>query len=701
MKKYFTKIISLMIVTVLAMFTLSGCQLIVVNAERDMAQDIAVVEIDPALREVVKKKDLVSAYNSEGYYYVEYQGYDSEEVYTTLLEGIIKNKILIQQARISLTDTSLDKDGNPVGYFAKAKKTVESTEAGVIKTSTDYMLGETKNYKGDAFTTVTKTDSLDKFLTKYEYERINYAILSSIKQLVDNYKEADHDHKHDAYEAFKGEVRTVLSMTPEKLYNEYEMQNDEEAKVITKDSDFYKSFAKIIKDAKLNIDVDSYVYDVEKVENKTKFDLAYDTYKAYNDNFDLNEEGDRSAVTKLIRDLKKLGFVSGSFNKVPSTKDDFLAIAYFNDTLQSQYESEVINKYKNALQNDEEKKLADDKALYQAYKNVYNSQKAKYENDYSAYETALSNASDTNIVFYHPEVVDGKYGYVLNLLIGFSDEEKAIYDAVAESPKLTATQKSAALSNLLTHLTAKDLRSSWVESNYGKFEKGTFTFDERYVKTPALQTYVGTILGEEEYTYHDSYDNEVIGHTYKAVKGTEISFVKFYNDYLANTELMGFSKQTDVAKLNGHSGKIDLTDKKVEIFKDLMFAYSTDPGSLSEGKGYLYSPKTSKTQYVPEFADAAKRVIDSGKGAYEIVATEYGYHIIVCSEVISASTLISETEFTANVNNKDHVAYKFKEYQKDLFIADNVTKITDKFFKDKLSTVVYYESNYEDLISKK
>ena len=72
-----------MIVTVLAMFTLSGCQLIVVNAERDMAQDIAVVEIDPALREVVKKKDLVSAYNSEGYYYVEYQGYDSEEVYTT------------------------------------------------------------------------------------------------------------------------------------------------------------------------------------------------------------------------------------------------------------------------------------------------------------------------------------------------------------------------------------------------------------------------------------------------------------------------------------------------------------------------------------------------------------------------------------------------------------------------------------------
>ena len=561
------------------------------------------------------------------------------------------------------------------------------------------MLGETRNHNNDLFSEVKKTDSLDKFLTAYEYERINYAILSSVKQLVDNYKDGNDHEAHDPYEVFQGEVRTILSVAPETLYDEWEMKNDAEGKVITKDSDFYKSFAKIIKDAGLQdtIKIDEYV------ANKTKYDLAYDTYKKYNETFALNEDEDKTAITKLVRDLKKLGFISGSFNKIPVNKDDFLAISYFGDTLQSQYESEVITKYKNALQNDEEKKLADDKALYQAYVNVYNSQKAKYANDYSAYETALSNASDTNIVFYNPEVADGKYGYVLNLLIGFSDEEKAIYDAVAESPKLTATQKQKALESLLTYLTAKDLRSSWVESNYGEYKDGVFTFGDRYVKTPALQTYQGIIMGAEPYTYHDSYDEEVEGHSYKSVKGNKVSFVNFFNNIVASN--MGFATETTVSKLNGHSGKIDLTDEKLDTFKDLMFAYSTDPGSLSESKGYLYSPKTSKTTYVKEFADAAKRVVNAGKGAFEIVATEYGYHIILCSEVISASTLISWEDFSAGINgtDKNHVAYKFKEYQKELFIADNVTKITDKFFKDKLSKpwVDYYESNYEDLIPKK
>ena len=138
-------------------------------------------------------------------------------------------------------------------------------------------------------------------------------------------------------------------------------------------------------------------------------------------------------------------------------------------------------------------------------------------------------------------------------------------------------------------------------------------------------------------------------------------------------------------------------------FKDLVFAYSTDGGSLQDNYGYVYSPKTSKDTYVPEFAAAAERAVNKGVGAYEVVPTRYGYHIILCTKVINpTATNIDITTFKAQANdssNKDTIPYLFKEYQKDALVLDNVSKITETFFKNSLeSAVKYYTEIYEDLI---
>ena len=675
MKKFFAKILSCTLAAVMALFVLNGCALITTNTERDMAQVIATVAVDEALKEDVYKRELVSAYNSQGYYYVEYQGMTEKEAYETMLEDIVKNRILKQQAKLAFTGaTSI----NTVGYFAQANAVLDAD-----KSSYDHVLSG-NNWSGKKFVDVTKTDSLDQFMTEFEYYSIQYDVLSSIRALVDGYKEEEDEHKHDAYETFQGEVRATLTASNEESGNEWEMLYDEEIKVVDKDGDFYKTLAKINKDAKLNLDLSVYT---------TKYDLALAVYKAYVQNFTLVD--DRAELNKIIRDLKKLGFITSdeASRKTPITKEEILDLTYFEDALNIQYENMLIDKYDLALQNEQEKMLASDEALYDAYVNMFNAQQVKFDKDYTAYETALENASNSNLVLYNPIVEgDDSYGYVLNLLIGFNDEQTAAIKSIENNANLTKAQKEKAREDVLMTLTAKDQRSSWVQANYGDYdeETGKFIVSDTYCKTPVLKTFNGDIYGAKSYVYHDSYDDEKTAYSYEAVKATEMPFDPFYANIVS--QIMGFTGRNGVLATCG--------EDEIAKFKDLMFAFSTDPGSLQDNDGYVYSPKTSKTKYVEEFTEAAKNVVSQGVGAYTVVATEFGYHILLCSKVIDpTTTAIAQDKFIADLILKDSNPYLFKEYQKARLVADNASKITSKFFKDNLdSSVEYFEKTYKDLM---
>lgn len=688
MKKLFAKIISLTVAVVMSLFMFSGCQLVTKNAERDMNQVIATVAVDNELKQDVYKRELVSSFNSMGYYYVQYQGMTEKETYELLLENIIKNRILVQQARIELT-----KDG---GYYKNAVGAVNSQTATDLEKFLAY-----NNYKGTAIGDIKKTDKLDLFLTEYEYYESVYSVLSTVDQYIDAYKDMEEEeHEHDPYETFQGAVRSTLTIPTEETYNEWEMRYDEKGKVIDVESDFYKSFEKLVKDAELGIVLSDYT---AENSGKTKYDLALDVYKAYYEKFEVKSD-ERTAVNRLVKDLKLLGFVPSS-EKLGSIQsgeagatlkaDDFLNLSYFKQELEGAFEDRVITKYELALQNEHEKLLAEDEALWEAYVNIYKTQQASFDNDYTAYETALEKANDTNLVVYNPS---DNYGYVMNLLIGFSEEQSAIYDSLMASTKLTAKQKADALTSLLKTLTAKDLRDTWVEGNYGTYnaENGTFKFDSKYVKTEALQSYNGKIYGAKEYVYHDNYENEKTGYSYSSVKGTEIAFTDFYKDIVC--DIMGFNPDS-------YSGKVDnYTSADLDKFKDLVFAYSTDGGSLKDNYGYVYSPKTSKDTYVEEFATAAKKAVEGGVGSYEVIATEFGYHIILCTKVIEKSvTFIDKDTFIAQANdksNKETIPYLFKEYQKDSLVLDIVSKKTETFFKNAIKDkVTYFADKYEDLIA--
>ena len=60
MKKFFTKLITLVIAGALTLGALAGCDLITTNTDRDMAQVVAEISIDDSFNEKIYKRQLVS-----------------------------------------------------------------------------------------------------------------------------------------------------------------------------------------------------------------------------------------------------------------------------------------------------------------------------------------------------------------------------------------------------------------------------------------------------------------------------------------------------------------------------------------------------------------------------------------------------------------------------------------------------------------
>lgn len=715
MKKFTKKLLSVIAAGVLSLGALSGCSLITTNVDRDMEQVVAVVSIDETFNEEIKKRQMVSEYNSYGYSYEQYYGYTTSETYDLILTDLVENRIISQQARKALTGTTsvnLKK-----GYFDMANE-VEGD-----KTSIDEVLSGV-NYNGDKFADLVARDAklskakdLARFLTKFEYEYSRYNVLSTLNTLLNNYNDSTQTTV-DPYETYSITARASLTQKSTESANEWEMKNDVDKKVI--DENTKKSIEKSSKDNKLKNPNDQ-DKDFNVADYDNKYDLLLNFYKAFNSKIESklkDEKETKSNLVKVIRDLNKVGLVSDSEAKtIPTTLDDVFKLNYFNDILVASYEEQIITKYKLALQNELEKDITTT-SLYVEYQNLYNTQKASYDSSNSSYETALSESNKDTFVVYHPGQTAGNYngyGYVMNLLLGFNTTQKALLDEYSAKPNIKTAQIESYRKQLLNDLTAKDLRASWIYNGYGEYDEvnNKFTFKDTYVKTPFLNTFDGAINGVTSYDYFDNYGNAAKGYNYKSIIANEISFNDFYTNVLENVDVVGFKPLNEVvndnkldnidsykfANLNATKTE-ELDESIIEKFRDVIYAYSTDGGSLSENYGYVYSPVTSATQYVPEFADVAQKLVQEGAGAYAVVATEFGYHILLCSKAIKASTdIIPLNDFKTQINVEGTLPYEFKQYKINLVVANEVSNKATSFINTNKSKVTYYKDRYSDLIT--
>ena len=99
--------------------------------------------------------------------------------------------------------------------------------------------------------------------------------------------------------------------------------------------------------------------------------------------------------------------------------------------------------------------------------------------------------------------------------------------------------------------------------------------------------------------------------------------------------------------------------------------------------------------------EAAKRLVEAGVGSYEVVLTDFGYHIMLCTSVIkpSGSEPISKDAFMADVLVDGTLANLFKTYKLNLISSTQVESITNSFInKNRESGVTLYKDRFADLI---
>lgn len=706
MKKVLTKIVTLLVALVLTLGAFSGCGLVSTNTDRDMAQVVASLSIGsvsenesaPAVhKDYFLKKELLAGYMSYGYYYVSSYGYTVSQAYSTVLKSLIQSAVIVQQAKVGLADYYIaNKDNTDTNTFeGDFVATINNNvEGGVASADALYNAGVTeaeyeKASKSGDYGKLA--EYLGLYLSEYEKAQANYTVLNSISSMIETYKEAEDEENDKENETFT--ARATPTEDTEDDLDEFELKND-----MPTDYEYKVVAAKLGNEADWSTLKSTYTNTYELNKH------LYDTYKV-----ELSSNEDKSALNKAIKQLKKNGLIASGENYNNTKQDDVIKYSYFQYLLKSQYESLIVSKYERSLKAEVEGLITED-ALKAQFKAEYLTQWENYNSSYSAYETALNSATEDAPVYCNP--YDG-YGYVLNLLIGFTDEQTSILNELNSKAGITTKEKAENRAAMLDHLIVKDQRTTWVQSSYGTLGGtlgDTFTFDDKYLVSETdseayekLSSYIGTTVLANEFEDKDYSGVATTTYSFKNVYATGMSFDSFITEYL--TPLTGIEKKIYTDGSDGQIGTLDDFNNDSDArkaFDDLMYAFSTDTGCLGKAFGYTYSPKTSATTYVKEFAEASKAVVEAGVGAYTIVATQYGYHIILCTKKIDKDDFldtngnIDDTELFTYYENK--VKADYKETKIDSLLSDYVTKISNKMVKEYIDKAEYFNNTYSDLI---
>lgn len=451
--------------------------------------------------------------------------------------------------------------------------------------------------------------NLDAYFTSEEQDEALYNTNKSLNDLIDSYKD-------DAEEEEEKETSTETTRTVPTGATNYEPEHEgfDTWEAFYED---YNSKGFVAKDASGNI-VGSGVV--------TGFDSDYkttdlETKKAYN---------------KTIKALENNGLIGEDFDY---SADSIYDTDYYKNSLQAQRESLLLSWYEEYLTVNILRTVsyAD---LEARYAEMYNTQKGY---TVSEYETALSSWSASSPVVYHPNT---GYGYVYNLLLGVNAVQSAEITALKSETNLSKAEYNTKRAEILSRVEAQDLRSTWITAGYDyDFEKNVFTGDYSLASEEYALPFQGSVKwvneadkpenDEDDEDYEEEYEIE-------SVKKYDLEgFVAFLDSTLykdTSLQEMNIDGYYRVAKTAAGTTIPEYEDR----VNDLLFAFSTDPGSLNTYKGYLIKPKAEGDEtetYVEEFSAAARELMksDYGTGSYIAVGTDYGYHILFKADVLNAS----------------------------------------------------------------
>ncbi|MBQ9485338.1 MAG: hypothetical protein IJU83_00710 [Clostridia bacterium] len=448
--------------------------------------------------------------------------------------------------------------------------------------------------------------------------------------------------------------------------------------------------------AEKDVDKAAYVADIET----NGFDVDGNEYK-------------RAAFNKVITLLKTNNLLGNDYNgKITETE-------YFKRLLKSNYENEIIKNY-------EESVIAEVKAslTYADLEAAYN-EKLDGQKDWSNSEfvSALSSASSSSPILYSAY---GTYGYIYNLLIGVNDYQQDMLDDLKEEHNITEAAYSARRKDILAGTLAKDLRSSWIASGYDfDFATKKFTGDYTFAKDAANSL---EFQGEVEEVRQKTEDKDGVYAVKNVTSFGLDEFVDFVKTYVYNNEsLTAGTTNDDIYAAFTRGDKPAEYDAKIN---ELLFAFSTDSGSLNTYKGYVIKPAVdgaATEEYVKTFGDAGRALLTEGGSSFKVVASDFGYHFMFCSEVFTATyefATLNDYLDTLNIDKGSATTWEeyfnaqkadwenFEEENNYVYLlanelisgklnsvaSESKTAIINKYRYEEKNKVVIYKDRFADLL---
>ncbi len=434
----------------------------------------------------------------------------------------------------------------------------------------------------------TKT-GVEKFLKVDEENGINdiieseYAAYKAVNDLLDSFAH-DHENEETKQDTIIGEVRTVPTNAA----------NEVVELTLAQKSAYVKKYEK--------------------------------------EGFDVNSTAERRKAYNKVVDLLDGYALLGDFN------GDLAKTTYFKDNLKTNKENYMVKYLEDYIKNSIVSSLSYENDIKPLYVDKYNAQK---EMSNTEFVTALGSASATEPVLVSNK---GTYGYVYNILLGASTKQTDDIAKIKTDNKNVTNEKFAEeRASILSSTVIKDLRSSWIQSGYD-FDGTKFTGDYTLVKDPANSLpFNGTAVKIKD-EVKDEFDVVTEKAKYGVSKVNELDlagFISMVESYIGGT--FTNANYTDVEFSNYNvpyaktlSGEVSEYNAKIE---ELLFAYSTDPGSLNKYKGYLIKPPVDgadSEEFVKTFGDAGRELISKGSG-YVVVASDYGYHLMFYSETLNVN----------------------------------------------------------------
>ena len=681
----------------------TGCQFVVTDNEKDLAQTVATVDISDSLKggeldvasaeldalvgnlsTDISKRELVTYFLNNGYQYVENYGYTYEQAFTMMLDGLVNREIIMQYAMAYYLANGKDKGINAVNCKAYIESELAKTSGKEKELLQEYPEVLTFKY----FLTdggKTEAESLKAYdRAVYQLKKSVNDSLDSMEQSYINAEEEEHDH---------AEARTLPTG------------------VNTAKEDYYTTNYEIYT-GRNTLDKCG---DYEKVEGSTRVTRQ----KAYN---------------SFLANLQSYALIQSS-GKVEDTAD-LTQLSYYYVELSSILGQALINKYFDDLTAEITAKIDENEGKYvvDKYNALLADQTQAYATSPTDFGTALDSVGADSYLLYGMK----NFGFVYNILLPFSASQEVKYKTAQNNKENTQDELYNIRKQILSEVKAKDLRDTWIaehdHANYSNVLDADYTagdpvyfFENQLNESTQYETlnqyagnyaFNGTVdtTGDEMVVKSNSVSiDEFIG-IFEAqlnknvgegkAKGAKVGAYESANQDTVYTT----DGKVDYSKFTYYTGKVDLSAtakdyfnpasdlyKAVATVNELMFAYSTDTGCLNTYMGYSVSPYG--TNFVKEFEYAAQQVVKDGVGSYAVCATDYGWHIVFASFVYGEGDVYggynhAEKDVKGTFSNMFYES--LKESASSNYSTEVQNTVLTKYNTD--ACVTRYQDRYQDLL---